>query len=135
MIEKQAFCKLLNNLEHYVKGLRELEAVLKVTFDANFLTEHIDRNLIALSESFFSLEELEDLENLTKIETVKDILYHYALTGDFGSNVDVLQRLYVEDEGLSTEFAMSCFSASELYELILRYLCPPKICKTYKINC
>ena len=135
MLDKRTFCKFLDMLAEYVGEVETLETCLKVTFDSNFLTHVIDKTLNNIAESFFTEEQLSDLEQQTTVETVKDILYHYALTGEFGLKTSELQRLYVEDEGLATEEAFNAWNESELYDIIVRYLNPPRVCKTYTIHC
>ena len=135
MLDKRTFCKFLNILEEHTVGVDTLEQALKVTFDNNFLTQILDKSLDIIAESFFTEEQLEDLDYQTQVETVKDMLYHYAFAGEFGLKTGNLQRLYVEDEGLKTEFALNAFNAEELYTVIDQYLNPPTVAKTYLINC
>ena len=134
MIDKRTFCKLMDNLGAYVGGMEELEKSLGVMFDDNFMTKIVDRTLITIAESFFTQQQIDDIEDIA-VDTVTDILYHYAFEGQFGVRIDKLQRLYVEDEGLSTEFMLNAFNSSELYDVIDRYLNPPTVAKTYTINC
>ena len=135
MIDKRTFCKLIDNLGAYVGGMEELEKSLGVMFDDNFMTKMVDRTLVTIGESFFTKEQIDDIENDVALNTVTDILYHYAFQGEFGLKVAKLQRLYVEDEGLKTEFALNAFNSEELYAIIDRYLNPPHAAKTYLINC
>lgn len=135
MIDKRTFCKFLDILDEHTCGIDTLEQALNVTFDNNFLTHILDKSLDTIAESFFRDDQLEDLENQPMIETVKDILYHYAFKGEFGLKTGELQRLYVEDEGLKTEEAFNAFNAEELYDIIVRYLQPTRVCKTYTIHC
>ena len=135
MLDKRTFCKLIDDLGFYVTGMEDLEKTLQVTFDNNFLTKHLDRCLETISQSFFTQEQIDDIDDQIAIETVTDIIYHYAFKGEFGAKVAELQRLYIENENLSTEFAMNAFNSEQLYDLIVRYLNPPTVCKTYTINC
>ena len=135
MIDKRTFSHLMNSLGSYVSGLENLETALNIMFDNNFLTTHIDRTLVTLSESFFTQEQLDNIEDQVAIETVTDMIYHYAFKGEFGLKTAELQRLYVEDEGLATEFSMNAFTSEELYDVIERYLHPPKECETFTIHC
>lgn len=135
MLDKRTFCKLIDDLGFYVTGMEDLEKTLQVTFDNNFLTRHLDRSLETISQSFFTQEQIEDIDDQIAIETVTDIIYHYAFKGEFGSKISELQRLYIEDENLSTEFAMNAFNSEELYDVIERYLNPPNVCKTYTLHC
>ena len=135
MIDKRTFCKLIDNVGSYVGELEVFEKSLKVTFDDNFLTHMIDNSLVIVGESFFTKEQLEDIEHDIPVNTVLDIIYHYAFQGDFGRKPGKLQRLYVEDEGLKTEVALNAFNSEELYDIINRYLNPPTVAKTYLINC
>lgn len=135
MLDKRTFCKLIDDLDDYVAGMRDLETSLGAMFDNNFMTKHLDNSLNIISEAFFTQEQIDDLESLVAIETVKDIVYHYAFTGEFGLKTSQLQRLYIEDENMSTEFAMNAFNSEQLYDVIVRYLNPPNVCKTYTIHC
>ena len=135
MLDKRTFKDIINTLGYFTSGMEELEETLKVTFDNNFMTHTLDNILDTVGKSFFREDQLEDLENQPMIETVIDIIYHYAFRGDFGLKTGELQRLYVEDEGLSTEEAFNAFNAEELYDIIVRYLQPPRVCKTYTIHC
>ena len=135
MLDKRTFSALVDNLGSYVGGMEQLEQSLQVTFDDNFLTRHLDRLLNIIAESFFTREQIDNIEDQVAIETVKDIIYHYAFTGEFGLKTGELQRLYVEDEGLKTEEAFNAFNAEELYDIIVRYLQPTRVCTTYTIHC
>ena len=135
MIEERTFVKFLDIIEGHCSGMEQLEETLHVTFDNNFLTKTIDKGLCTLAEGFFTEEQLNDLEWVPTLETVKDIIYHYALTCEFGLHSDKLYHLYVEDEGTSTEFAMNAYTAEELYSLIVRYVNPPSAPKTYTLHC
>lgn len=135
MLDKRTFKDIINTLSYFTSGMEELEETLKVTFDNNFMTHTLDSILDTVGKSFFRDDQLEDLENQPMIETVIDIIYHYAFRGEFGLKTGELQRLYVEDEGLKTEEAFNAFNAEELYDIIVRYLQPPRVCKTYTIHC
>ena len=135
MLDKRTFCRFLDILEEHTAGIDTLEQALRVTFDNNFLTNILDKSLDTIAESFFTDEQLTNLDYLPQVETVKDILYHYAFKGEFGLKTGELQRLYVEDEGLKTEFVLNAFNSEELYDIVNRYLNPPTVAKTYSINC
>lgn len=135
MLDKRTFCKLMDNLGSYVGGMEELERSLSVMFDDNFMTKIVDRTLVTIGESFFTEEQLNDIDNEVALNTVLDIIYHYAFQGEFGLKVAKLQRLYVEDEGLKTEVVLNAFNSEELYAVIDRYINPPNVFQTCTINC
>lgn len=135
MIDKHTFVDLLKTMKNYVAGLEDFEKSLHTIFDDNFLTHIIDCTLLALGEAFFTQEQLDDLENQAAVETVIDMIYHFAMNGKFGSNPAELQRLYVENENKSTERAFNAFTPEELYVIIDRYLHPEEVAETYTINC
>ena len=135
MIEKHTFVDLLKTTKNYVVGLRDYEKSLSTVFDDNFLTHIIDCTLVTLSEGFFTQEQLDDIENQVAIETVTDMIYHFALKGEFGAKPAELQRLYVENENKSNERAFNAFTPEELYVIIDRYLHPQEIAETYTIHC
>ena len=135
MLSKKTFIRVLDDLASYVEGVQQFENLFKTTFDNNFLTIHLDSTLVALGESFFTEHELIDIDKQIAIETVIDMLYWYAFEGEFGLSRTKLERVYVEDEGLETEYALDAFNAGELYEVIQRYLNPPVVCQSYTIRC
>lgn len=135
MLSKKTFIRILDDLSSYLAGMEQLERLFNTTFDKNFLTTHLDTTLKSLGESFFSEEELADIDEQIAIETVTAIIYWYAFEGEFGLNKNKLERLYVEDSGLSTEYALNAFNAGEVYDIIVRYLNPPTVCKSYIIRC
>ena len=135
MIDKKIFCDFIDSLASYVAGMEQLEQTLKVMFDNNFLTHHLDNSLDILSNSFFTEEELADSDQQVTVNTVRDLIYHFAFQGEFGLKKAELQRLYVEDEGLETEFMLNAFTASELYDIIVRYIHPPRVYKTCLLRC
>ena len=135
MIEERTFVRFLDMIEDHCSGMEQLEETLHVTFDNNFLTKTVDKGLDTLAEGFFTEEQLNDVEWAPTLETVKDIIYHYALTCEFGLHRDKLHRLYVEDEGTPEEFALDAYTPEELYCLIVRYVNPPEVVKTYTLHC
>ena len=135
MIDKKTFCDFIDSLESYVAGMEQLEQTLKVMFDNNFLTHHLDNSLDILSNSFFTEEELADSDQQVTVNTVRDLIYHFTFQGEFGLKKSELQRLYVEDEGLETEFILNAFTAEELYDIIIRYIHPPRVYKTCLLGC
>lgn len=135
MIEKHTFEDILNSLEYYTCGVDKLEQSLGVTFDNNFITNIMDNMLCALAHSFFTKAEIDDLDHQVQIETVKDMLYHFAFTGEFGLKINKLQRLYVENENKSNERAFDACTAEQLYVIINRYLHPQEVAETYTIHC
>lgn len=135
MLSKKTFIRILDDLASYVGGVQQFENLFKTTFDNNFLTIHLDNTLVALGESFFTDKDLTDIDKQIAIETVIDMLYWYAFEGEFGLAKGKLEKVYVEDEGLETEYALNAFNAGELYEIILRYLHPPVVCQSYTIRC
>lgn len=135
MIDKHTFVDLLKTMKTYVAGLTDFEKPLHTIFDDNFLTHIIDATLVTLGEGFFTEEQLDDLENQVAIETVIDMIYHFAMNGEFGAKPAELQRLYVENENKSTERAFNAFTPEELYVIIDRYLHPKEVAETYTIHC
>ena len=135
MIEKHTFKDILNSLEYYSCGVDQLEQSLGVTFDNSFITNIMDNMLCALAYAFFTKEEIDDLENQVRIETVKDMLYYFAFTGEFGLKIDKLQRLYVENENKSNERAFDACTAEQLYTVINRYLYPYEAPEHITIHC
>ena len=135
MIDKHTFVDLMKTTKNYVAGLEDFERSLNTIFDDNFLTHIIDCTLVTLSEGFFTKEELDDLDNQVKVQTVIDMIYHFAMRGEFGAKPSELQRLYVENENKSNELAFNAFTPEELYVIIERYLYPKEIAETYTIHC
>ena len=135
MLSEKTFEEFLNIIEYYTAGLSNLETTLNVIFDDNFLTTSIDNLIMALAESFFTDEELDDDNTSETICIVNDIIYHYCFTSDFGLRSEKLKRLYIEDEGLETEEAFDACSAKQLYNLIIRYIHPVRKCATYTLHC
>ena len=134
MIDKHTFENFIKILESYECGVSELETTLNVTFDNNFLTHTLDKMIDALSESFFTQEQLKNIDYVCQIETVKDIIYHYCFTAEFGLKQDKLQRLYIENEGKGEEVSFDCTTVEQLYDIIVRYINPKNICNI-TINC
>ena len=135
MIEQHTFVDTLKTMKNYVAGLEDFEKSLHTLFDDNFLTQIIDCTLVTLGEGFFTKEQLEDLENQVTVETVIDMIYHFAMKGEFGAKPAELQRLYVENENKSNERAFNAFTPEELYVIIDRYLHPQEVAETYTIHC
>lgn len=135
MIDKKTFCNFMNSLSSYVAGIEQLEETLKVMFDNNFLIHHLDNSLDILGNAFFTEEELAGIDQQVTVNTVGDLIYHFAFQGEFGLKKSKLQRLYVEDEGLETEFMLNAFTPEELYDIIVRYIHPPRVYKTCLIGC
>lgn len=124
MIDKHTFENFIKILESYECGLSELETTLNVTFDNNFLTHTVDKMIDTLSESFFTQEQLKDIDYVCQIETVKDLLYHYCFTAEFGLLTDRLKGLYIENEGKADERKFDCLTEEQLYDIIVRYVNP-----------
>ena len=78
MIDKHTFVDLLKTMKNYVTGLEVFEKSLHTIFN-NFLTDIIDCILVTLGEGFFTQEQLDDLENQVTVETVIDMIYHFAM--------------------------------------------------------
>ena len=135
MIDKHTFVDLLKTMKNYVAGLDDFEKSLRTLFDDNFLTNIIDCTLVTLGEGFFTKEQLDDLENQVKVNTVIDMIYHFAMKGGFGAKPAELQRLYIENENKSNERAFNASTPEELYVIIDRYLNPQEVAETYTINC
>ena len=135
MMDKHTFVDQLNTMKNYVAGLEDFEKSLHTLFDDNFLTRIIDCTLVTLAEGFFTQEQLDDLENQVAVETVVDMIYHFAMKGEFGAKPAELQRLYVENENKSNERAFNAFTPEELYVIIDRYLHPTGASETYTIHC
>ena len=135
MIEKHTFVDTLKTMKNYVAGLGDFEKSLHTTFDDNFLTNIIDCTLVTLGEGFFTEEQLDDLDNQVAVNTVIDMIYHFAMKGEFGAKPAELQRLYVENENKSNERAFNAFTPEELYVIIERYLHPQEVAETYTIHC
>jgi hypothetical protein len=135
MIDKHTFVDLLTTIKNYTAGLEDFEKSLQTLFDDNFLTQIIDCTLVTLGEGFFTQEQLDCLENQAEVETVIDMIYHFAFKGEFGAKPAELQRLYVEDENKSNERAFNAFTPEELYVIIDRYLHPKEVAETYTIHC
>lgn len=135
MISKKAFKDIIDVIESHVDGISQLETCLNVTFDNNFLTKTIDHTIVILGESFFTEEELKDENNILTVNTVVDMIYHFCITCDFGLKTETLKRLYVEDDGLDTEEAFDAYTSEQLYDIIIRYIAPVSVKKTYLINC
>lgn len=135
MIDKHTFVDFLKIIKNYVAGLEDFEKSLHTLFDNNFLTNIIDCTLVTLGEGFFTKEQLDDLENRVAVETVTDMIYHFAMKGEFGAKPAELQRLYVENENKSNERAFNAFTPEELYVIIDRYLHPEEVAETYTIHC
>ena len=135
MIDKHTFVDLLKTMKNYVADLTDFEKSLHTIFDDNFLTHIIDCTLVTLGEGFFTKEQLEDLDQQVKVNTVVDMIYHFAMKGEFGAKPAELQRLYVENENKSNERAFNAFTPEELYVIIDRYLHPEEVAETYTIHC
>ena len=134
MLDKETFSNLLDTLEYYMSGLDELENTLNTKFNQNFLTTTIDNIIITIAKSFLAEDNREEIDKDICTETVTDILYHYVFEGEFGLHTEQLTRLYIEDEGLETEEAFDACNNEQLYALIMRYLHPVRICKTFLLN-
>ena len=135
MIDKHTFVDLLKTMKNYVAGLTDFEKSLHTIFDDNFLTNIIDCTLVTLGEGFFTKEQLDDLDNQIAVNTVIDMIYHFAMRGEFGAKPAELQRLYVENENKTNERAFNAFTPEELYVIIDRYLHPQEVAETYTIHC
>ena len=135
MIDKHTFVDLLKTMKNYVTGLADFEKSLHTIFDDNFLIHIIDGTLVAVGEGFFTKEQLDDLENDVTVNTVIDMIYHFAFKGEFGAKPAELQRLYVENENKNNERAFNAFTPEELYIIIDRYLHPQEFAETYTIRC
>lgn len=135
MIDKHTFVDLLKTMKNYVTGLADFEKSLHTIFDDNFLIHIIDGTLVAAGEGFFTKEQLDDLENDVTVNTVIDMIYHFAFKGEFGAKPAELQRLYVENENKNNERAFNAFTPEELYVIIDRYLHPKEVAETYTIHC
>lgn len=135
MLSKKTFKELLDVIENHVAGMSELETILNITFDNNFLTKTIDRTIVILGESFFTEQEIKDENHALTVNTVVDMIYHFCLTCEFGLKTEQLKRLYVEDAGLETEEAFDACTSEQLYDTICRYIHPIEAKKTYLINC
>ena len=73
MLDKRTFVNILNSIETFVGGYDKLEQALNTTFDNNFITNHVDKLLTAVGESFFTTEELTNIDYEVTIQTVLDI--------------------------------------------------------------
>ena len=135
MLNKSTFVSLMNIAHAQEHGMVNLEETLHVTFDNCFLSDVLDGLLCTIAKSFFTEEQINNIEDQTTIETVTDILYHFALTCEFGKKSDRLKRLYVEDDGLESERAFDALNEEQLYDLIVRYIAPPEVCQTYTLHC
>ena len=134
MLDKQTFCNLLDSLEYYMDGLTDLEDTLNTKFNQNFLTTTIDNIIITVANSFLVEDNREEIDKDVCTETITDILYYYVFESEFGLHTQKLTRLYIEDEGLETEEAFDACNNEQLYTLIMRYLHPVRLCKTFLLN-
>ena len=150
MIAKKAFCDLINTFEVFYKGVSEVEKVFDFISEGNFMGKHINGMLDALTDCWFSDEQLEsgdsDPRNVkggdgwfdSSRDNVFNFIFNYCVVSNFGEDEEACKEiLQIAVDGEVKE-SYNCHNAEELYIIINRYLC--RNCdeipnSTYYINC
>lgn len=150
MIAKKAFCDLINTFEVFYRGVSEVEKLFDFISEKNFMGQHIDGMFNALTNCFFTDEELDNEESDSRDikgadnwfdssrDNVFNFIFNYCVVSNFGEDEDSCKEILqiVVDGDIKESY--DCHNAEELYTIICRYLC--RNCdetpnSTYYINC
>lgn len=93
MINRDSFVKIMDSLQDYWNKLGELQDLLDISIERNFMTDVFDNIMDALSD------DVEDEEN----DELGPWLYHFAFEMDWGQGDNVIETpegdRYIEDAG------------------------------------